>query len=100
MWARWGVAIGGSVAAFALAWWICSGVLHVDEGVTFGVAGAALAIVLGFLYWWAPRVADRGKVTDGGDVGGGYRVQQNIRGKNVNVAGRDQTIINNRRGDD
>jgi hypothetical protein len=96
MWARWGVAVGGSVAAFALAWWICQGVLHLDEGVTFGVAGAALAIVAGFLYWWAPRVADKGGAS-GGDGGGGYRVTQNVRGKNVNVAGRDQTIINNRR---
>jgi tetratricopeptide (TPR) repeat protein len=53
--ARWIVAVTGSVVAFAVAWWICGGPLHLDEGVSLGVAGAMLAIVLGFLYWWAGR---------------------------------------------
>jgi tetratricopeptide (TPR) repeat protein len=53
--ARWVVAITGSVVAFAVAWWICGGLLRLDEGVSLGVAGAMLAIVLGFLYWWAGR---------------------------------------------
>jgi tetratricopeptide (TPR) repeat protein len=61
--ARWAVAIVGSAVAFVVSWWICEGLLHLDEGVSLGVAGAVLAIVAGFLYWWAGR--DHGPVHDG-----------------------------------
>lgn len=70
--ARWMVAITGSVVAFVLAWWVCGGLLRLDEGVSLGVAGAVLAIVAGFLYWWAGRDL----VTDAlslGDEGSGLR---------------------------
>ena len=52
---RWGVAVGSSVAGFALAWWVCQGLIGADEGVSLGVAGAVLAILLAIGAFWAPR---------------------------------------------
>jgi hypothetical protein len=58
--ARWGVATAGSVASFALAWWVCQEQIRLDEGVSLGIAGAVLAVLLAIAAWWAPRGADSG----------------------------------------
>ncbi len=86
--ARWGVAVAGAVAGFALAWWVCAELVKLDEGVSLGVAGAVLAVLLAVAAWWAPRGAG-----SGGSDGGGRRVVQEARGgRDVYQAGRDMTI--------
>ena len=65
--------------------------------MSLGVAGAVLAVLLAVAAWWAPRGADSG----GADGSGGRRLVQKARaGRDVNMAGRDQTIINDRRRDE
>jgi hypothetical protein len=56
--ARWGVAVTGSAAGFALAWWVCQELIGADEGISLGIAGAVLAVLLAVAAWWAPRGAD------------------------------------------
>ncbi len=58
--ARWGVAVGIGAAGFVLAWWVCQGLVGLDEGVSLGVAGAVLAVLLAVGSWWAPRDAGGG----------------------------------------
>jgi hypothetical protein len=95
--ARWGLAVAFSGAAFALSWWVCQGKIHLDEGASLGVAGAVLALVLAVTGWWAAR----GRQDGDGSAAMGRRVMQKARGgRDVNIAGRDQTIINYRRGDE
>jgi hypothetical protein len=94
--ARWGVAVVVSAAGFALAWWVCQGLIGLDEGVSLGVSGAVLAVVIAVAAWWAPRGID-----GGGSDGGKWRLAQKARaGRDVNMAGRDQTIINYRHRDE
>jgi hypothetical protein len=94
--ARWGVAVVVSAAGFALAWWVCWEQIRLDEGISLGVAGAVLAVLLAVAAWWAPRGAD-----SGGPRGGGRRLVQKARaGGDVYMAGRDQTIKNDRRRDE
>ena len=86
---RWGVALAVSVAGFGLAWWVCEGLIGLDEGVSLGIAGAVLAVLLAVAAFWAPRGADGG----GSDGGGGQRLRQQARaGRDVYLAGRDMTI--------
>lgn len=92
--ARWGVAVAVSAAAFALAWWACEKLVRLDEGASLGIAGAVLAVVVAVAGWWAARDAD-----SGGPDGAGRRLVQKARaGRDVNIAGRDQTVINYRDG--
>ena len=93
---RWGAAVAVSAAGFALAWWVCGKLIGLDEGVSLGVAGAVLAIVIAVAAWWAPRGAEAG--SDGS--GGRQLVQKARAGRDINVAGRDQTIVNYRRRDE
>jgi hypothetical protein len=58
LFARWGWAVAMSAAGFALAWWICQELIGADEGVSLGVAGAVLAILVAVAAWWAPWDAD------------------------------------------
>lgn len=95
--ARWGLAVVVSGAAFALSWWVCQEQAHLDEAAALGVAGAVLAVVLAIAGWWAARERPAG--ADTGAIGA--RVSQRVRaGRDVNMAGRDQTIINDRRRDE
>jgi hypothetical protein len=94
--ARWGMAVAGSAAGFALAWWVCQELIKLDEGVSLGVAGAVLAVLLAIAAWWAPRGADSG----GADGRGGGLTQKARAGRDVNMAGRDQTIVNRGRRDE
>jgi hypothetical protein len=93
--ARWGGAVAVSAAGFALAWWVCGKLIKLDEGVSLGVAGAVLAVLLAVAAWWAPGSPDSGR----SDGSGGRLVQKARAGGDVNMAGRDQTIINYRRRD-
>jgi len=94
---RWGVAVAISAVAFALSWWICQGHVHLDEGAALGVAGAVLAVVLAVSGWWAARERSGGV----GDAASERRVVQKARGgRDVNIAGRDQTVINYHRRDE
>lgn len=94
--ARWGVAVVVSAAGFALAWWVCGKLIGLDEGVSLGVAGAVLAVLLAVAAWWAP-----GGVGGGESGSAGRRLVQKARaGRDVNIAGRDQTIVNYRRRDE
>jgi hypothetical protein len=94
--ARWGVAVAGSAAAFALSWWVCQERIRLDEGAALGIAGAVLAVVLAVAGWWAARDAG-----GGGSAAAGRRlVQKGRAGRDVNIAGRDQTIIRDRRRDE
>ena len=87
--ARWGVTVAVSAAGFALAWWVCQELIGLDEGISLGVAGAVLTVLLAVAAWWAPRGADRGEA----DSSGGRRLVQKARaGQDVYMAGRDMTI--------
>jgi hypothetical protein len=86
--ARWGVAVMVSVAGFALAWWVCQEQIRLDEGVSLGVAGAVLAVLLAIAAWWAPQGADSGEA----DSGGGRLTQKARAGRDVYMTGRDITI--------
>ena len=90
---RWGVAVVVSAAGFALAWWVCGKLIRLDEGVSLGVAGAVLALLLAVAAWWAPRGAD-----SGGAGGSGGRLTQKARaGGDVYIAGRDMTVDQRRK---
>lgn len=92
--ARWGGAVTVSVAGFALAWWVCWEGIRLDEGISLGIAGATLAVLLTVAAWWAPRGVD-----SAGSDGSGKRLTQKARaGRDAYVAGRDMTI-NQRRED-
>lgn len=94
--ARWGLTIAVSAAAFAVSWWVCQKQIGLDEGAALGVAGAVLAVVLAVGGWWAAR-----ERPGGGPGAVGQRVVQKARaGRDVNIAGRDQTVINYRRRDE
>lgn len=95
--ARWGLAIAASAGAFALTWWACQKQGGLDEGAALGVAGAVLAVVLAVTGWWAVRDRPDGA---GPAAAGGRVVQRARAGRDVNMAGRDQTIINDRRRDE
>jgi tetratricopeptide (TPR) repeat protein len=86
--ARWGVAVVVSAAGFALAWWVCGELVELDEGMSLGVAGAVLAVLLAVAAWWAPRGADGG----GADGSGGRLTQEAAAGRDANIAGRDLTV--------
>jgi hypothetical protein len=58
---RWGVAVGIGAAGFTLAWWICQKLIGLDEGISLGIAGALLAVLLAVGSWWAPLGADAGR---------------------------------------
>jgi hypothetical protein len=95
--ARWGLAIAVSGAAFAVSWWVCQEQLRLDEAASLGVAAAVLALVVAVAGWWAARE----RPDADGAADGGRRVVQKARGgRDVNMAGRDQTIINYRRRDE
>lgn len=64
--ARWSVAVAGSAAGFALAWWVCQELIGADEGISLGIAGAVLAVLLAVAAWWAPRGADSGRAESAG----------------------------------
>jgi hypothetical protein len=92
--ARWGLAVMVSTGAFAVSWWVCQEQARLDEGAALGIAGAVLAVVLAVAGWWAARE----RSVDGGPAVARQRVMQKARaGRDVNMAGRDQTIINHRR---
>lgn len=94
---RWGLAVALSVAAFALSWWVSQKQVHLDEAAALGVAGAVLALVLAVAGWWAARERPGGA----GLAAAGRRVVQKARGgRDVNIAGRDQTVINYQRRDE
>ena len=94
--ARWGVAVVVSAAGFALAWWVCGKLIGLDEGVSLGIAGAVLAVLLAVAAWWAPR--DTG--SEGADGAGGRPTQKARAGRDVYMAGRDQTVHNHRDRDE
>jgi high-affinity Fe2+/Pb2+ permease len=92
--ARWGVAVVVSTAGFALAWWVCQEGIRLNEGISLGIAGAVLAMLLAFAAWWAPRGAD-----SAGSEGSGKRLTQKARAsRDAYMAGRDM-MINQRRED-
>jgi hypothetical protein len=91
--ARWGVAVMVSAGGFALAWWVCGKLIGLDEGVSLGVAGAVLAVLLAVAAWWAPRGADSGEA----DGGGGRLTQKARAGGDVYMAGRDMTVDQRRK---
>jgi hypothetical protein len=78
------MAVAVSICAFVGTWALCGAALRLDEGVTFGVAGGALAVVIMVAAWWAPRgVPD----SNGGADRGGW-VRQRVRaGRNAAVRG-------------
>jgi hypothetical protein len=94
---RWGLAVGISLAAFALTWWLCQELAGLHEDAALGVAGAVLAVVLAGAGWWAGRERLGGPGSNATDP---PLVQKGRAGRDVNIAGRDQTIINYRRPDD
>jgi hypothetical protein len=94
--ARWSAAVAVSAAGFALAWWVCQKLTRLDEGVSLGIAGAVLAIVVAVASWWAVR----GDNSRGSDDNGGRLVQKARAGRDVNMAGRDQAVINYRDRDE
>ena len=94
---RWVVAVAVSAAGFVLAWWVCQEQVGLDEGASLGIAGAVLAVVIAVAGWWAVREPSGG---DGSDGRGRRLVQKARAGRDVNMAGRDQTILNSRNRDE
>ena len=86
LFARWGVAVLLSVAGFAVAWWVCQRQIRLDEGISIGIAGAVLTVMLAVAAWWAPRGGDD---SAGGE---GLLVRRARAARDVNMAGRDQII--------
>jgi hypothetical protein len=93
--ARWGSAVGVSAVAFVLSWWVCQKLIRLDEGASLGIAAAVLALVLAVAGWWAVQVPGN----EGSHDTGWWLVQKAHAGRDVNMAGRDQTIISDRRRD-
>jgi high-affinity Fe2+/Pb2+ permease len=94
--ARRSAAVAVSAAGFVLAWWVCQELIRLDEGISLAIASAVLAVVLAVAGWWAARDADSGR-----SDGSGRRLVQKARaGRDVNMAGRDQTITNYPRRDE
>lgn len=50
---RWGVAVAASAAGFALSWWGCLKLLHLDDSAALGIAGAVLAALVAVAGCWA-----------------------------------------------
>jgi hypothetical protein len=95
--ARWGLAVVASASAFAVSWWVSQEQAHLDEGAALGIAGVVLAVVLAIAGWWAARE----RSGDDDPAAARRRVVQKARaGRDVNMAGRDLTIIRDRRGDE
>ena len=93
---RWVGAAAVSFALFALSWWLCQAEFGLDEAGAVGVAGAILAVTLAAMGWWASREPS----SDGGRAAGGQPVaQKGHAGRDVNIAGRDQAVINYGRRD-
>jgi hypothetical protein len=92
-----GVGDASDGPVFAVSWWVCQEQAHLDEGAALGVAGAVLAVVLAIAGWWATRERPGG---DDPPVAGRGVVQKARAGRDVNMAGRDQRIINYRRRDE
>jgi hypothetical protein len=92
--ARWGFAVGLSVAGFALTWWVCQEWAGLHEGTAQAVAGAVLAVVLAVAGWWAAR-----ERPGGGRPANGVRAveQKTNAGRDAYTAGENQTFINLRR---
>jgi hypothetical protein len=89
---RWGMAVGVSAAGFVLSWWVCQEQAGPNEGAVLQIAGAVLALLLAVMGWWAVS-----EPLGGGGPGAGGRLMQKARaGRDVNMAGRGQTIINER----
>src|SRR6185437_12852021 len=93
---RWGLAVVVSAVGFVLAWWVCQELVRLDEGASLGIAGGVLAVVIAVAGWWAAR--GDGSQGEGGP--GGRLVQKARAGRDVNLAGRDQTVINYRDRDE
>jgi hypothetical protein len=75
---------------------VCQEQVRLDEGVSLGIAGAVLAVLLAVAAWWAPRSAGSGE-----SHAGGRRVTQKARaGRDVYMAGRDQEVVNYRGQDE
>jgi hypothetical protein len=64
--ARWGGALAVSAVGFGLTWWVCQELIGADEGISLGIAGAVLAVLLAVAAWWAPRGADSGRAESAG----------------------------------
>lgn len=89
------LAIAVSAGLFAMSWWVCQKLVRLDEAASLGVAGAVLAVAMAMAGWWAAREGPRASGLDAT-----RRVVQKARGgKDVNIAGRDQIVINDRRRD-
>lgn len=95
--ARWSLAVVVSAAAFAVTWWVCQKLARLDEGAALAIAGAVLAVVLAIAGWWVARERLGG---DDSATATRQGVQKARAGRDVNMAGRDQTIINYRRRDE
>lgn len=95
--ARWGVAVVVSAAGFVLAWWMCQRLIRLNEGISLGIAGAVLAIVLAVAGWWAVQGSDD---SESGGSGRRRLVQRARARRDVNMAGRDQTVINYQQRDE
>jgi hypothetical protein len=91
---RWGLVIVVGGAAFAVSWWVCQEQIGLDETAALAVAGAVLAVVLAVAGWWAVREHP------GSGAGGPSVVQKARAGRDLNMAGRDQTVIKHRRRDE
>jgi hypothetical protein len=83
------VAVVVSAAGSILAWWVCERWLRLDEAATWGVASAALAVLLAATGWWVAREKPEG------DAGTKRLLKQRGKsGRDLNMVGGNQTIIN------
>jgi hypothetical protein len=89
---KWTIAVAGSAAGSVLAWWVCERPLRLDEATALAVAGAVLTVLLAVTGWWAAR-----ERREGGTSASRSLVQTGKAGRDLNIAGRDQTIITDRR---
>ena len=50
---RWGIAITGSLGVFATSFALCRYPARLNDGAAWAIAGAALAVTIAVLGWWA-----------------------------------------------
>jgi uncharacterized membrane protein YgcG len=101
-----------STAGFALSWWVCQEPIGLDEGASLAIASALLTVVLAIAGWWAAQADGTGGTGGSGGTGGaggtggsggGARRRLALKaraGRDVHMAGRDQTVISYRRRDE
>jgi hypothetical protein len=83
------VAVVVSGVGSILAWWVCERPLKLDEAATWGITTAVLAVLLTATGWWVAREKPEGSAGTRR-----FLIQKGKAGRDLNIVGGSQTIIN------